>query len=143
MPSPRTEKMDQALKIVVERVAVTLADTPQPTFEHHNQNHPLTCGEECIFAGAQRIRKHIESILEEIRAENDYYLEKAALILLEISKANESLAQYTAEIHQSYSTPQQIYTLFPHLEHMATEGQHMFSSLTESGVLTPPVTQSK
>jgi|GEM_PF-5445525 len=135
MSSSRSEKMEHALQAVVQRVAANLASTPVPSFEHNHQEHPLTCAEECVFAGAQRLRKSAETILHEVQTENEYYLEKAAHLVYELSKANESLAQYTAELHQSYENPKTVYALLPHLELMVREGRHMFTVLKDTGVI--------
>lgn len=127
--------MELALQTVIERIITNLSSTPVPSFEHNHQEHPLTCGEECVFASAQRLRKNAAAILQEVQTENDYYLEKAAHLVYELSKANESLAQYTAELHQGYENPQTIYELLPQLELMVSGGHDMFTSLNNSGVV--------
>lgn len=143
MSSSRSEKMELALKTVVQRIVTNLTSTPVPSFEHNHQEHPLTCAEECVFAGAQRLRKSVETILHEVQTENNYYLEKAAQLVYELSKANESLSQYTAELHQSYENPKAVYELLPQLELMASRGQHMFTTLKDAGVIKTDTKESK
>ena len=97
----------------------------------------MTCAEECIFANAQRIKKSAISILHEVQTENDYYLEKSAHLIHKLSIANESLAQYTAELHQSYENSKTVYELLPHLALMTNEGQHMFTTLKNADAVKP------
>jgi len=135
MSSPRSEKMELALQTVVQRIAANLTSTPTPSFEHNHQEHPLTCSEECVFAGAQCLVKSAATILHEVQTENDYYLEKAAHLVHELSKANELLAEYTTELQQSYQNPQTVYELLPQLELMVSGGHDMFTTLNEAGVI--------
>ena len=129
--------MELALQTVIERIAANLTSAPVPSFEYNHQEHPLTCAEECVFASAQRLRKSADAILQEAQTENEYYLEKAAHLVYELSKANELLAQYTAELHQSYENPQAVYELLPQLELMVSGGHQMFTALKDAGVITP------
>jgi len=119
--SKNKEIMDVVLSLFEEKL-----DAPMEfNFKAGGKTYPLTCTDDCLVASAQRMKKVAEAILEDIRKEDNYHKEKAAVRLLRLFESYEKLAASFAEMHQSYpeaaSALQQQIPAFATLEHSGSE----------------------
>lgn len=128
--------MNQALSAVTSRLKKKLSERVVPQFENHGQTHQLTCTEECMYAGAQRLRKIAELIQTEIQTEDNYYEEKVIAQLVILFTSYEKMTLQYAEIHQAYGeSAVLVRELIPALELVVTDGHSMWKYLEESGLI--------
>ncbi len=125
-------KKEEGMLSVLEMFTGKLNKPMDYHFNSGGKDYSLACAEDCLVAAAQRVKKAGEETLEDVRHENDYHKEQAALRLLGVLEAQELLSARFAEINQSYPQSAELLTQqFPVLKSLLHSGTEVWENIKD------------